>query len=204
MEPTSQSKTATYYAQNALEYFERTNDLDLGAVYEPFERRLKPGSRILDLGCGSGRDARHFAAQGRSVVALDPCRELLALAARHTPSDLRDRILFVIGSAPELGFSDDQFDAIWACGSLLHLSREEVLPALAECRRILRPSGLFFLAVKARDENKDADERARVLWNPDELGRVAAETPFEVLSISKVDSLDGRDVTWINMLLKNA
>ena len=59
MEPTDLSKTAAYYAQHAQAYFERTSELDLSKVYEPFERRLKPGSRILDLGCGGGRDAAY-------------------------------------------------------------------------------------------------------------------------------------------------
>ena len=200
MEPTDQSKTAAYYAQHAQEYFERTDDLDLGAVYEPFERRLRAGSRILDLGCGSGRDARHFAAQGHAVVALDPCRELLTLADRHTPGDIRDRILFVVGAAPDLGFGDGQFDAVWACGSLLHLLRHMMLPALRECRRVLHYGGVLYVGVKQGDGDSDDDRRLCVLWEIHEVRRLATDAGFSVLSATEQPSLDGRELSWIGLL----
>jgi predicted RNA methylase len=49
---------------------------------------VKAESGILDLGCGSGRDARHVGSLGDYVVALDRCCELLAIVAEHTLSKL--------------------------------------------------------------------------------------------------------------------
>ena len=202
MKPTDQLKTAAYYAQHAQEYFDRTNDLDLGAVYESFERRLKPGSRILDLGCGSGRDARHFAAAGHSVVALDPCRELLALATRHTPDELRNRIMFVVGAVPKLGFGNGHFDAIWACGSLLHLSKSELRLALTDCHRVLANEGQLFLGLKSQDAQFDHESRSTTLWSTGSLLSELENAHFRQLKTWVRPSMDGRDIEWLNVIAK--
>ena len=53
--------TIDYYDQNAQEYYERTVDADLAEIREYFLGFLRRDARILDFGCGSGRDAKAFA-----------------------------------------------------------------------------------------------------------------------------------------------
>lgn len=62
--------TLTYYSQSAATYFESTVGLDLTPIYTRFLDSLPLGSLILDLGCGSGPDTKHFLANGYRVHAI--------------------------------------------------------------------------------------------------------------------------------------
>jgi ubiquinone/menaquinone biosynthesis C-methylase UbiE len=192
--------TLRYYANHAAEYFARTRNIDLTPIYGPFLERLSEGSSILDLGCGSGRDACHFAARGHWVAALDPCPQLLALAMGQTPHARRGRIQYLMARVPGMPFADAVFDAVWACASLLHLPRDIMPRALAECRRILRPGGILFLGVKEHDSSTQKDERLFVFWKAEELRRIMTGAALEAVSIQQRGSLDGRPALWLDAL----
>ncbi|MHC4672291.1 MAG: class I SAM-dependent methyltransferase [Planctomycetota bacterium] len=105
-------ETLQYYSQNTREYAERTNIIDISALYPPFKSLLSSGSTLLDLGCGAGRDARYFAKEGHSVIAIDPCQELLTEAKYRTPLELGRRIWYVAGEVPGLPLFDGCCDGI--------------------------------------------------------------------------------------------
>ena len=60
-----------YYEENASEFFESTVTADMVDLYTSFLSMVSPGGRILDLGCGSGRDSKYFIRQGFQVEAMD-------------------------------------------------------------------------------------------------------------------------------------
>src|SRR4051794_36327791 len=115
--------TTEYYDTHANEYCESTVRLDLRAVYDRFLKQLSPGAQILDAGCGSGRDTKIFSDRGFRVTAIDASAELARLAQSFT------------GRRCEvLRFQDmefrEEFDGIWACASLLHIPKGEMIDVL--------------------------------------------------------------------------
>lgn len=64
-------KTLQYYSENAAEYAKSTQDVDMSEILESFIGRLPSGGKILNLGCGSGRDNKILLAQGFDVTAVD-------------------------------------------------------------------------------------------------------------------------------------
>ena len=74
--------TLSYYAKNAEAFAASTVDVDFSATQGRFAGLLPPGARVLDLGCGSGRDSRAFLAMGFRVTATDGSPELAAIAGR--------------------------------------------------------------------------------------------------------------------------
>jgi SAM-dependent methyltransferase len=115
----------------------------MSALHERFLRHIPARGRILDAGCGVGRDALAFAERGYSVVAFDASAEMVRLARERTAG--RAEVL-------HMRFEDvawrEEFDGIWACASLLHVPETE-LPAVA--RRLasaLRPGGVIYMSFK--------------------------------------------------------
>ncbi len=72
-----------YYNENAKEYFDKTFKLDMSPIYSEFLSELRPKDRILDVGCGSGRDSKYFLEHGYDVVSIDGSFELAKLASAY-------------------------------------------------------------------------------------------------------------------------
>src|SRR5689334_13773163 len=69
--PSDTDLTLRYYDQHAAEFCARTVDVDMSALHAGFLAHIRPGGRILDAGCGSGRDSLAFIQQGYDVVSMD-------------------------------------------------------------------------------------------------------------------------------------
>ena len=71
------NQTIDYYNKNAKTYFEQTVTLDMDEIRETFMDQVLSGGRILDAGCGSGRDAKYFLDNGFSVEAFDASKQMV-------------------------------------------------------------------------------------------------------------------------------
>ncbi|WP_202882968.1 MULTISPECIES: class I SAM-dependent methyltransferase [Hyphomicrobiales] len=78
--------TIGYYDQNATSFASQTADVDLTLLYDKFLRLVAPGGRILDAGCGVGRDALAFSQRGYDVVAFDGSEEMVRLTQERVGS----------------------------------------------------------------------------------------------------------------------
>ncbi|MCC6503191.1 MAG: class I SAM-dependent methyltransferase [Deltaproteobacteria bacterium] len=96
---------------------------------------LRPGSRVLEVGCGTGLLTEEIAKRGVKVYSLDISHELLKKAAGKSGNK---EIVFFCSSAYELGFADSVFDNIIGMSVLHHLDMDR---ALAEFYRVLKKGG---------------------------------------------------------------
>ncbi len=103
-----------YYQMHAGEFFEQTVAIEMDQLYRTFLEHIPADGKILDAGCGSGRDAKYFLDQGYDVEAFDSSPALAALATAH-----------IAKSVDILRFQDldheRKYNGIWACASLLHV-----------------------------------------------------------------------------------
>jgi SAM-dependent methyltransferase len=119
---------------------------------------LRPGLEILDVGCGVGSIALDLAASdptGR-VVGIDLDASQIEAARRSADERGIENAEFLVGSATDVPFPDDLFDAAYANAVLLYL--REPVRALAEMRRVLRPGGIAAVS---------DDDLATVVTSPD-------------------------------------
>ena len=85
-------KTIEYYNQNADMFAQGTRLVDFTVVQERFRKMLPVGSRILDFGCGSGRDTKYFLEKGYRVEATDGSAELCKLASAFTGIEVKEML----------------------------------------------------------------------------------------------------------------
>ena len=188
-----------YYRQHAQTFFDGTVGVDMTALYAPFTAHLEPGARVLDAGCGSGRDSKAFIEQGYQVEAFDASAELVTLASGHTGIAVR-QLTFAEVDAREV------YDGIWCCASLLHVSREALPDAMQRLARALKPGGAWYVSFKYGDGEREKDGRPFTDMN--EAGLLALIADLPGLSMASLwttqDVRPERDECWLNAVLCKA
>ena len=115
----SDARTLNYYNSNAAVFSENTKNVDFSEVQQIFTNQLSPDASILDFGCGSGRDTRYFIDHGYHVTATDGSEMICKMATKYTGIQVKQMLFEELDDR-------NQYDGIWACASILHLSREEL------------------------------------------------------------------------------
>ena len=115
---------------------------------------IRPGTRLLDLGCGAGRHAFEAARRGAHVVALDMDRAELAQVAAITAAMTEAgeipagaSITAATGDATRMPFADNSFDVVIAAEVMEHIPADQA--AINEVTRVLRPGGVAAVTVPA-------------------------------------------------------
>ncbi len=185
-----------YYNKHAKEYINNTKDVDMKEYYEVFESYLKPNCKILDVGFGSGRDSLYFKNKGHEVTSLDPIKEFCDNAR-----------LIGLDNVIQISIEDidynNEFDAIWACASLLHLKSNQLVGAFNKCYKALKDNGVMYVSFKYGDFEGIIDDRYFTYLTEETFTNIINQTNFKIekLWINSQDRLN-RDVKWLNVILK--
>lgn len=115
------------------------------------DKFLRPGSRVLEVGAGTGRYSHALARQGYAVDAVELVEHNIEIFRRNTQPD--ERISVTQGNAMDLsGIMDGQYDITLLLGPLYHLySTEDKRQALSEAVRVTKKGGVIFAAYVISD-----------------------------------------------------
>lgn len=156
-----------FYNRNASAFIDRTKNLDMEQLYRPFLSCLEPGARVLDAGCGSGRDIQAFTERGYRVIGVDLSKALVQFAREHTRQEVHHLALQEVTR-------EEEFDGVWACASLLHIPELELPGVLQRLQRSLRSGGVMYMSFKYGQGERELD--GRLFTDLDEKGlRTRAE-----------------------------
>jgi SAM-dependent methyltransferase len=194
-------RTRDTYDAIAARYLENArNRADVLPAIDAFVREAAAGATVIDLGAGPGMDTALLAERGLRAIGLDFSIGMLRAGAGDFPGSR------IQGDARRLPLATGCVDAIWANASLLHLADDDALRALQEVRRVLRPGGVLYLAVKAG--SGAATETARYglprffqYWSAAKLDAALAAQGFRVLRATA--EAGPRDV-WLTRLARRA
>ncbi|MFH1047077.1 MAG: class I SAM-dependent methyltransferase [Patescibacteria group bacterium] len=187
----------------------RSQERDRPDFWRPeFERfiRLLPDGQVLDIGCGSGRDAAMFLEHGYGYVGIDLCETMLSLARRRNPS-----ANFCRQNIYDLAFQSHSFAGFWAVTSLLHLPKARIAAALREIRRVTAVGGVGFVVMKGGNGERLVsgkflgDERFYAYYSLVEFGAVLADSDFEVLEQERKiyhTSSSGDSAVWLKYFVR--
>jgi SAM-dependent methyltransferase len=191
------NETIAYYDKNAQRFHNDTVNVDMSALYRPFLDLVIDGGRILDAGCGSGRDSLYFKQHGYQVEAFDASAEMCRLASAHLGQPVQQMTF------DEVQW-DSQFDGIWACASLLHVNRASLSAVLERLARSLKPAGVFYISMKKRDEEWSREGRFFNGYNEESFSRlIESQTLLHLHSLwTSADVRPGRKgEEWLNAML---
>ena len=135
------AQTLNYYNQNAVQFCKNTVSVEFTATQNRFLSRLYAAARILDFGCGSGRDTKAFLEQGYQVDAIDGSEELCKLASEYTGIQIRHMFFQELSEISE-------YDGIWACASILHLPWSELADVMRKMQAALKANGIIYTSFK--------------------------------------------------------
>jgi ubiquinone/menaquinone biosynthesis C-methylase UbiE len=113
---------------------------------EQFSKQFKKGSRILDIGCGSGRDAKYFSDKGFEVVGIDLSEELIKICQETSKGT------FMLMDFEKIEFPDHSFDGVWAIASLVHVPKKNLSKALRKIKKIIKKNGHIFATFRFGDK----------------------------------------------------
>lgn len=186
-----------YYQQQAASFYQSTVGVDMAPLYQRFLPYLAAGGHIIDAGCGSGRDSLYFANLGFKVSAFDASPALVKLAQRHTglPISVCRFEQFSV-AAPA--------DAIWACASLLHVPRAELVQVIAHLSTQLTPGGIFYCSFKYGQDDVSRDGRHFTNLDETGLSELVSQLPLTVIEHWQTGDLrPGREhERWLNAILR--
>ena len=186
-----------YYNQNAQSFYDNTVVADMSFWRDKFVALLPHGGRVLDAGCGSGRDAKAFIQLGFSVVAFDASRELCKLA-----SELIDQEVWQM-KFQEISF-DEEFDGVWACASLLHVLPTEIADVMNRIYKSLQSGGIFYASFKYGEGLTERVNRVFTDYTRDSARALFEEAGFEIIECEETDDVrPGREgEKWVNVIAR--
>lgn len=139
--------------------------------------------KVLDHGCGIGRDVEMLTKKGFDVTGIDRAEKLLEIAREKSPS-----AHIIKGDILTLPFKDKEFDAVWSMASLVHLYNQELEKALSEIHRVLKEKGTLFVSVKEGEPRLDERQGVKLYFmqfSEEEIRNFIEKAGFEILSLEK-------------------
>jgi len=197
--------TISWYDNNAEKYASDTDSVTFEGTAQEFLSKLQPNPKVLDAGCGSGRDTATLSELGAEVIGIDLSSGLIQVAKAKKP-----HLTFVHGSFLDIPFPDNSFDGVWSHASLVHLDTlDEVKTALQEFNRVLKSGGCLYVLVKKQTgtdktavvtDSLSNHDRFFRYYTEDELAELLKITGYKLDSMLTEDDVHGRDeVKWIKI-----
>lgn len=205
-------QTIDYYDKHAQSYAQYVDEHYSTEQISSFLGLLPDNPKVLDAGCGSGRDVFFMHTAGAQVTGIDLSQSMISYASSKYP-DLK----FVHGDILQMPFPNDSYDGIWAHGVLFHLETlEEVKAAFSEFDRVLKNGGILHVLVKLQkdsqkvkvfSDNPHGDSRVYRFFHKEELELLLKESGFESVISETYEENErnpkGRhDVTWLHVLAR--
>ena len=192
--------TLAYYNTNAPELAVRYEQVSSIAVAR-FESTFTKGSKLLDIGCGSGRDLALLARMGFDVYGVDPSAEFMQLA-QHTHPELEGRLS--ASGLPELGIPfGGNFDGVVCYGVLMHLNQEALVQSVKSLRACLKISGRVIVAIPSKKpgidtQHRDEEGRLFQMHRGEDLQSLFESNGFELIEQwSNQYNIDETGIEWL-------
>lgn len=194
----------TFYSEHAAELVRQYDSIDSDKIHSAWLDLLPNKGNVLDVGAGSGRDARFMAKQGVKVIAVEPADELrmLAMSSTAEPSNIKwlDDSLPLLTRVFSLKL---KFEMILVSALWMHLSDIEQESAIATLSELLLPHGKLVITLRYGTFN---DVRTAYPVNIKTLKLLGSAHSLKVIRETAIekDKLDRSAVTWQTLVFQKS
>lgn len=190
-------QTIAYYDKNAEKFCETTRNADMCFCRNKFLSLIGENAHILDAGCGSGRDSKAFLDAGYRVTAMDAsakvCKEAEVFFGQEVLCKNFESIDF-----------RQEFDGIWACASLLHVTKEKINDVLKRLWIALKNKGVLYASFKYGEGERVVNGRFFNDYNELTLKDLVEINRFDIeeIFITKDVRIGRETERWVNVLAR--
>ena len=200
--------TIEFYDENAARMAARYEQIEFGAYVDRFLTLVSAGSRVLEIGSGSGRDAARLLAAGMDVTILDASRAMLEQAVETHPELAGHELMVKLpGRIP---VEAAEFDAVLSRATLMHVGLESLSHVFDEIARTVKLDGIFAYSVNTARSGLDVngnDAEGRHFTCLDVRGWDALHRDAGFTTIDAVESEDvtGREgIRWVSFFTRKS
>ncbi len=192
--------TLEYYNKNAKIYCEQTLVGNLKENYDRFLKQLQPNSYILDFGCGSGRDSKYFIDNGYKVKAIDGSEEMCKFAKQYISQDVNCMKFEELNDI-------EAYEGIWACSSILHVEKNNLLNVLIKMINALKTNGIIYTSFKIGTGYEIKENKYYNYLTKDEMIQILDKTRKNVKLIDYFETIPStkrkaQNTIWGNFIIK--
>ena len=179
-------------------------EAERSAMSHHFEATFAPGARVLDVGCGKGRDVVALLDMGFDVYGVEPNDAMRSRAIERDPR-LADRIAAT--ALPDLGQPfGGGFDGVACSAVLMHLADDALPAAFAALDAVLRPRARLLMAVpemlpELLADGRDPDGRQFTNHAPERVQRLLADLGFALIRSDDIPA-PSTDTRWRVLLFE--
>jgi SAM-dependent methyltransferase len=176
-------ETIRIYNELADEWAKRYGKIDFMQDFAEIFTGYIKGKKILDLGCGPGRDAKFFTENGYNVVGIDLCDSFLEAASKNAPKAVIKKMDF-----RNLDFPSKSFDGVWASAAIYHVPKNNARETIININKVLKSGGVLYISLLKGVGQKFLEEdfgkgRFFKYYTKEEIEELLKECGFEIIEI---------------------
>ncbi len=200
-----ENSTLKYYDKNFRELTENYENADMKDLHQKLIEVFSKKDKLLELGCGSGRDASYLISHGYDVIVSDGSQIMVNEAIKLHPE--LEKNYYIIQLPSIFPFPKKSFSGVYAIAVLMHLKIQEIEKVLEEISRILKKDGKFFFSVYIRENDKVESlitPEGRFLTRMPKENWIKMCESFGFTFISLLENRDvmGRDIQWCSFFMR--
>lgn len=192
--------TLDYYNSKAKDFVSGTVDVAFTEIQDLFLEYIPAGGKILDFGCGSGRDTKYFLSKGYDVDATDGSKELCKIASEYTGVPVKQMLFEELNAI-------EKYDGIWACASILHVEKKQLPDVMQKMAIATKKGGVVYASFKYGDFEGVKNGRFFTYLTEESFGELLKNIPglaIEKLWISADVRAERGEERWLNIVLRKS
>jgi len=198
-----QVNTLSYYENNSSSLINHYESANVNQVQELLLRTFDIESNLLEIGCGSGRDASFMTKNGFDIVAIDGSKNMIQEAKKIHP-ELSEKLFHK--TLPNNLVFDKTFDGVYSIATLMHLSRNDLKKTILKIYDLLSQNGKLLISVSIFRDDIDEngfDDKGRffLVLSFDEWINLFENIGFKMLETkTNNDGLGRGGIEWLTLV----